>query len=203
MDDCSAPTGMKWRDEDMPPKVKITKKMVADASFEVVRAKGHENLNARTISEYLGCSTQPVLYTFKTVDEIREAAYEMADRCHTEYIMPKETDENPMLALGLNYVRFGHEEKNLFRFLFQTDKFGGKDIGALLRDPGLSGILEVMASGLKVGTEQAREMFLTFFCVAHGLASLLANNSMEYDEEQIRKLLENVFFGMVVSRKGM
>ena len=41
--------------------------------------------------------------------------------------MPKDTDENPMLALGLNYVRFGQEEKNLFRFLFQTDKFGGKD----------------------------------------------------------------------------
>lgn len=187
----------------MPPKVKITKKMVADASFEVVRANGHENLNARTISEYLGCSTQPVLYTFKTVDEIREAAYEMADRYHTEYISPKETDENPMLALGLNYVRFGQEEKNLFRFLFQTDKFGGKDIGELLSDPGLSGILEVMAKGLAVSTEQAREMFLTFFCVAHGLASLLANNSMEYDEAGSKKMLENVFFGMVSSRKGM
>ena len=178
----------------MPPKVKITKKMVADASFEVVRANGHENLNARTISEYLGCSTQPVLYTFKTVDEIREAAY--------EYISPKETDENPMLALGLNYVRFGHEERNLFRFLFQTDKFGGKDIGALLNDPELSGILEVMAKGLAVSTEQAREMFLTFFCVAHGLASLLANNSMEYDEAGSKKMLENVFFGMVASQKG-
>ena len=186
----------------MPPKAKITKKMVADASFEVVRANGHENLNARTISEYLGCSTQPVLYTFKTVDEIREAAYEMADRYHTEYISPKETDVDPMLALGLNYVRFGHEEKNLFRFLFQTDKFGGKDIGTLMSDPGLSGIMEVMAVGLKVNTEQARDMFLTFFCVAHGMASLLANNSMEYDEEQIKKMLENVFFGMVASRKG-
>lgn len=187
----------------MPPKVKITKKMVADASFEVVRANGHENLNARTISEYLGCSTQPVLYTFKTVDEIREAAYEMADRYHTEYIFPKEMDENPMLALGLNYVRFGHEERNLFRFLFQTDKFGGKDIGELLSNPGLSGILGVMAKGLAVSTEQAREMFLTFFCVAHGLASLLANNSMEYDEAGSKKMLENVFFGMVSSRKGM
>ena len=187
----------------MPPKVKITKKMVADASFEVVRANGHENLNARTISEYLGCSTQPVLYTFKTVDEIREAAYEMADRYHTKYISPKEMDENPMLALGLNYVRFGHEERNLFRFLFQTDKFGGKDIGELLSDPGLSGILGVMAKGLAVSTEQAREMFLTFFCVAHGLASLLANNSMEYDEAGSKKMLENVFFGMVSSRKGM
>ena len=35
----------------MPPKVKITKEMVADASFEVIRASGHENLNARTIAE--------------------------------------------------------------------------------------------------------------------------------------------------------
>ena len=44
-------------------------------------------------------------------------------------------------------------------------------------------------------------MFLTFFCVAHGLASLLANNSMEYDEAQSRKMLEQVFFGMVASQK--
>ena len=186
----------------MPPKVKITKKMVEDASFEVIRANGHENLNARTIAEFLGCSTQPVLYTFKTVDEIREAAYALADRYHTEFIMPEETDKNPMLALGLNYVRFGFEEKNLFRFLFQTNKFGGKDIGALMSNPELLGILEVMSGGLKVDIEQAREMFLTFFCVAHGLASLLANNSMEYDEEQSKQILENVFFGMVASRKG-
>ena len=57
----------------MPPKVKITKQMIEEASFELIRANGHENLNARAISEHLGCSTQPVLYAFKTVDEIREA----------------------------------------------------------------------------------------------------------------------------------
>ena len=90
----------------------------------------------------------------------------------------------------------------MFRFLFQTNKFGGKDIETLLGDPALSGILEVMAGGLKADVEQAREMFLTFFCVAHGLASLLANNSMEYDEEQIQKMLDNVFLGMAASRKG-
>ena len=186
----------------MPPKVKITKKMVVDASLEVIRASGHENLNTRTISEYLGCSTQPVLYSFKTVDEIREAAYVIADEYHTEFIKPKDTDENPMLTLGLNYVRFGQEEKNLFRFLFQTDKFGGKDVAHLLADPGLSEIMGIIAEGLRVDIEQAKEMFLTFFCVAHGMASLLANNSMEYDEEQCRKMLENVFFGMTAARKG-
>ena len=186
----------------MPPKVKITKEMVADASFEIIRAKGHENLNARTISEYLGCSTQPVLYTFKTVDEIREAAYEIADEYHTEFIMPKDTDENPMLALGLNYVRFGQEEKNLFRFLFQTDKFGGKDAAVIMTDPRLSEIMKIIAAGLNADIEQAEEMFLTFFCVAHGMASLLANNSLEYDVGQCRKMLENVFYGMIAARKG-
>ena len=186
----------------MPPKVKITKKMVADASFEIVRASGHENLNARTIAEYLGCSTQPVLYNFTTVDEIREAAYEIADGYHTSFIMPKETDENPMLTLGLKYVRFGYEEKNLFRFLFQTDKFGGMDVTALMSNQNLSDIIKVMAKGLECDMDEAREMFLTFFCVAHGLASLLANNSMDYDEEQSKKMLEYVFFGMLASRKG-
>ncbi len=186
----------------MPPKLKVTRQMVADASVEVIREKGHENLNARTIAEQLGCSTQPVLYSFKTVDEIREAAYAIADAYHSSFILPKETDRNPMLALGVNYVRFGHEERNLFRFLFQTDKFGGKDVGALLSDPALSDVMEVMASGLKVEVEAAREMFLTFFCAAHGLASLLANNSMTYNEAQCEKMLEQVFYGMIASRKG-
>ena len=186
----------------MPPKVKITKQMVADASFEVARARGHENLNARTIAEQLGCSTQPVLYSFKTVDEIRRAAYEIADRYHTDYIMPRGTQEDPMLALGLNYVRFGHEEKNLFRFLFQTDKFGGMDAEALVGDPNLGPVIDVMAKGIGCRADAAREMFFTFFCAAHGLASLLANNSMAYDEKQCREMLEQVFFGMLASRKG-
>ena len=186
----------------MAPKVKVTKQMVADAAFEVIRENGHEALNAKSIANRLGCSTQPVLYSFHTVDEIRQAAYGIADAYHTAFIMPKGTEENPMLAMGLNYVRFGHDERNLFRFLFQTNQFGGKDVGALMADPGLSGILEIMAAGLHVDQDQARDMFLTFFCVAHGLASLLANNSMEYDEAQSRAMLENVFFGMAAARKG-
>lgn len=186
----------------MPPRVRITKQMVIDASVEIIRKHGHESLNARTIAERLNCSTQPVLYNYKTVDEIREAAYAVADQYHTAFIMPKETDGNPMLALGLNYVRFGYEERNLFRFLFQTNKFGGMDVAALMGDPALSGIMDVMAAGLQCGADEAREMFLTFFCVAHGLASLMANNSMEYDEAQSMKMLEEVFFGMIAARKG-
>ena len=187
----------------MPPKVKITRQMILDAAFAVIRESGHENLNARTIAQKLGCSTQPVLYSFKTVDEIREAVYTLSDAFHTESIMPGEGDEgNPLLVMGLKYVRFGYEEKNLFRFLFQTDKFGGMDVSALLSDPAINGVIEVVSAGMGVGREEARELFLAFFAIAHGLASLLANNSMEYDEAQCQKLLGKMFYGMALSRKG-
>ena len=46
----------------MPPKVKITKEMIIDAAFEIARSEGAENINARTVSKKLGCSTQPVMY---------------------------------------------------------------------------------------------------------------------------------------------
>ena len=115
---------------------------------------------------------------------------------------PRESVEPQPLHQDRQDIAEGYEEKNLFRFLFQTDKFGGMDVVSLMGNPELSDIMNVMAVGLGCNEEEAREMFLTFFCVAHGLASLLANNSMEYDEEQSKKMLENVFFGMLASRKG-
>ena len=55
----------------MPPKVKITKEMIIDAAFEIARSEGAENINARTVSKKLGCSTQPVMYHFKTIEELK------------------------------------------------------------------------------------------------------------------------------------
>lgn len=178
----------------MPPKVRVTKEMILNASFDIVRKEGHENLNARRIAERLGCSTQPVLYNFKTVDEIRREVYRIADEYHSGYIMPDEkSKQDSLLALGLNYIRFGYEEPHLFRFLFQTNQFGGMDMDALVNDPQLSAVIGIMAESMKCGEAEAREMFLLFFAAAHGYASLLANNAMEYNEGQSEKMLETMY----------
>ncbi len=111
----------------MPPKAKINREMIIDAAYEIVRESGEENINARNIAEKLGCSTQPVLYVFKTMDEIRECVYQKAAEYHSEYLMQiDESDENPMLVIGKNYIRFSVDERNLFRFLFQSNAFSGR-----------------------------------------------------------------------------
>lgn len=178
----------------MPPKPKINKQMILDASLEIVRKQGHEMINARTIAEKLGCSTQPVMYNFKTIEEIREETYKLADEYHTSFIMPKGDKEyDPLLQLGLNYIRFGYEEKNLFRFLFQTNSFAGLNTHALVSDPGIGEMLKMVSNGFGCTEDEARDVFFNLFISAHGIASLLANNAMEYEEDSFRKVLENTY----------
>jgi len=59
----------------MPTKVKVTKEMIIDAALEVAREDGAENINARTVSQKLDCSTQPVFYHFEKIEDIRIAVH--------------------------------------------------------------------------------------------------------------------------------
>ena len=65
----------------------FTAEMIVDAAVEVVRQSGFERINARTVSEQLHCSTQPVMYYFSTIDSLKRAAYRRTDHLHSEYMM--------------------------------------------------------------------------------------------------------------------
>lgn len=178
----------------MPPKTKISREMILEAAFKLVREEGDEAVNARRIAEYLDCSTQPVMYNFKTIEELRQEVYGMVDKYHTDYIMAVEEEvDSPLLAIGLNYIRFGNEEKNLFRFLFQTNQFSGMDLNALFADPALEGMLKMIAGSMKGDLAAAETLFRKVAVMAHGYASLLANNALEYDEDACSGDLTDVF----------
>lgn len=186
----------------MPAKVKATKEMIIDAAFEVARETGAENINARTVSERLDCSTQPVMYHFATIEALKRAAYEKADHYHSEYLMNIENSKNgAMLGIGMNYIRFAIEEPHLFRFLFQSDFFNGSTLLELIDAEELTPVLLAMQRALGVDIEQTKKIFLTVFLFAHGYASIIANNSLKYDEELIKSHLEQAYRGAILATK--
>ena len=188
----------------MPPKAKITKEMIIKAAFSITRKKGADKITARSISEQLGCSTQPVLYYFSTVDDIKKAVYEEADKYHSDFIMNMENNyENPMLAIGMNYIRFAREEANLFRFLFQSNEFEGTNLLDLTNAEELALIMNVLQQELHVSENEAKEIFRTLFIFVHGYASLFANNAMVYDEAQLINSLTKVYNSIVCTTKGV
>ena len=184
----------------MPAKVKATKEMIINAAFEIARETGAENINARTVSEKLNCSTQPVMYHFATIEELKKAVYEKADFYHSEYLMNiTGNQDGAMLGIGMNYIRFAIEEPHLFRFLFQSNFFSGNTMLELIDAEELVPVLSAMQKSLGMGREQTKKVFLTVFMFAHGYASIIANNSLKYDEEIINSHLDRAYRGAILA----
>ena len=173
--------------------------MIVSAAIEVVRQRGYENINARTVSEQLRCSTQPVMYHFSTIDNLKRAAYRYADQLHTKYLMSTQPGQDPILRIGLNYIRFAVEEPQLFRFLFQS---GYAEEGSLLEMIDSEELLPVRAAmqeGSGLSLEQTNEIFVTVALFAHGYASIIANNHLAFDEKLIAEHLERAWNGAVLA----
>ena len=187
----------------MPPKAKITKEMIVDVAFGIIQREGVDKVTARSISQQLNCSTQPVLYHFATVEDIKKAVYKKADEYHSDYIMNMENDYgDPMLTMGMNYIDFARKERNIFHFLFQSNEFSGASILELLEMEEILPLLTVLQQELELSLEEVKEVFSTLFIFVHGYASLYANNSMIYEEANVISAIENVFEGAICVLKG-
>lgn len=184
----------------MPAKVKVTKEMIIGAAFEITRAEGADHVNARTVSRRLGCSTQPVMYHFATIEDMKRAVYEKLCWFHTEYLMriPEEQGD-VLLGIGLNYIRFAVEEPNLFRFLFQSGFAVESSVLQMVDAKELKPVISAMQGEMKLNEGQTKEVFLTLALFVHGYASIIANNSLEFDEAVVAAHLERVYLGAIAA----
>ena len=183
----------------MPPKSKVTREMIADAAFEIARSLGAEAVNARTVARKLNCSTQPVLYHFATMEELKRAVYSRADRFHTDYLMHASGKLDPLLEIGLNYIRFAIGEPHLFRFLFQSGYAKENNLLEMIDSEELVPVLSAMQEGLELDREKTKSVFLTVALFVNGYDSILANNHLEYDEDLIAAHLERAFIGALLA----
>ena len=183
----------------MPPKARITRDMIIDAAIEVIRNSGFDSLNARTVAAQLHCSTQPVMYHFETIESLKKAAFRKADQIHFAYMMNCPAEQYPVLSIGLNYIRFAVEEPQLFRFLFQSGYARENSLLEMVDSEELLPVLAVMQEGAGLSLEKTKAVFITVAMFAHGYASIIANNHLEYDEKLIAEHLERTWNGAVLT----
>lgn len=184
----------------MPPKSKTTREMVVNAAFDVARTQGAAAISARAVARKLHCSTQPVMSHFPTVEALKRAAYEKADRFHTEYLMDLPRPQTGlMLGIGLNYIRFAIHEPHLFRFLFQSGGAVEHSLLEMVDSQELIPVLSAMGQAMGLPLAQTKEVFITIALFAHGYASILANNALEYDEKTVAAHLERAYRGAILA----
>ena len=176
----------------MPKKPTTTKEAMIEGAFRLIREQGHEALTVRSLASFLGCSTQPIMYQFPNMDQLRNLVYQKADTFHSEYILAA----GDLLEIGLRYVRFAEEEPQLFRFLFQSGRFSGLSMEDLIRAPETAGVLSAVSAEADLAADDAAAFFEPLAALVHGYASLIANNAMKYDPDAIRNALITIAEGL-------
>ncbi len=151
----------------MGPKVKITKEMILDAAFEVAREKGIDAINAKVVAARLHCSTQPVLYNFSAIRELKEAVCDRAWDYLNESIFSKVPKEgNPLREVGTAYVRMARNEPELVKALFQSGLEQKRSFEQISSRMGLQDIMPRFAAWMGIdGTEVQKEWAIRFFMI--------------------------------------
>ena len=178
----------------MAPRVKVTREEIISTAIELVREGGEDSLNARAVASRLGCSTQPVFSNFLSMTELRQA---VADAAYGRYLsfLEREASEGKYpayKAYGMAYVRFAKEERELFKLLFMCDR-GGKPMDET-RDYSESVDMIMKANG--VSRESASHMHLEIWCAVHGIATMTATSFLSFSEEEISRILTDVYQGV-------
>ncbi|MBO6230326.1 MAG: WHG domain-containing protein [Ruminiclostridium sp.] len=180
----------------MAVREKITRKTIVDAGFEIVREQGIEKLNVRGVAARIGCSTQPVMYCYHTADEMKADILERANEYHTEYLARRSADDTDVLiAIGMNYIRFAAEERNLFRFIFLSDMAQNAGITELISADD-SAVVPILAGKYGMSAENAKDTFEALFGAFHGYAAMIAYGMISYDEAHCRKQLNRICGGL-------
>lgn len=187
----------------MPRKASVTRGQILDSATQLVRDSGHERLTARALAARLGCSTQPILYCFASMDDLVRTLYQHVDALHTQALMAGlDKAASPMLQVGLNYVRFAQDEPALFRLLFQSNGLGEQNMTQLIESGELQPLIDVLCAEANILPAQARQVFLTLFACAHGLASMMANNAITLEEQSVADVLYAAFVGAMATEDG-
>jgi AcrR family transcriptional regulator len=178
----------------MPPKVKITKKDIIEASLDLIRGEGAESLNARSIATRLNCSTQPIFSNFATMEELqKEVVLSAYDLYLGALKREEESGKYPKYkSYGMAYVRFAKEEKELFKLLFMCDRKGKEFVPTSDFEASVEAIMK--SNNLK--KEKAELMHLEMWTCVHGIGSMLATSFLELDFELISRMLSDVYQGI-------
>ena len=181
----------------MPPKVKIDKESILEAAVDILREQGENSLHAREIAKRLGCSIQPIFSNYENMADLKEKVKKRGEEIYNGYMQQgMETHRIPFLGMGMGYILFAKEEKNLFRLLFMSNELQGNELRGLVQGEDNQQILSLISGMTGLSLDSSENLFLSIWLITHGMAAMVATNDLELGEEEVEMILMNAFTGI-------
>ncbi len=177
----------------MARKEQITKQMITEGAFQLLREQGSQMVTARKLAAYIGCSTQPVFRAYQNMEELNKELLNKAKEFYEEYCRNfKRESDVPFVDLGLCYIQFARDELNLFKLLFLSehdeentmyDLINGNEHGFVIRELRRIPDLDMNHAGV---------IFMKIFIFIHGMACMTTSGEFDLTNEEVIPMLTEV-----------
>ncbi len=173
---------------------KINRKLILEGAFNLLRDKGHNATNARSIAEVVGCSVQPIYSYYKNMEELMEELYVYSKTFYLEFVNISSDISNTFEEAGKSHIRFAREERNLFQFLFTSDYTRLGSFNELYEQFGKEEVTKFISKTWKIEENKAKELYTNMMIYTHGIASLIGNSSYGLSDEEIFNMVDKACF---------
>lgn len=181
---------------------KVTREMIIEAGLRVLREDGFESINARSIANKAGFSTQPIYKEFANMEELKDILREEARKLHTQMIQDYIVNQNVFeyMAYGLGFVKFAREEKQFFRYLYLDGFMDNRPV----EDVNWENIIEAMMKGFGWDRQTCEKFHMDMSLYTYGLAIMAYIGTTVMSDDEIRECLNRQYEALysIYGKKG-
>lgn len=179
----------------MARKEMITKQMLLDSAFAMLRKNGPETVTARKLALETGCSTQPIFRIYKNMDELYEELFQSARSFYEDYFDQNyKQNDTPFVGLGLAYISFAQKETNVFKLLFLTPHGEEQTMYDMVNGSNHQGfVIKEIKRIPNLDADKVGTIFMKIFTFIHGMACMAVSGEFDLDEGEIRQMISDAY----------
>ena len=180
----------------MARKEQISKQMILDGAFDLVRTSGIEMLTARKLAAHISCSTQPIFRVYSNMEELSNEVFVKAKAFYEEFCLEfEQKDDTPFVDLGLCYISFAKKELNLFKLLFLTPHDDENTMYDLINGAQNGFVIKQLRRIKNLDMNKAGDIFMKVFIFMHVMACMAICGELDLTTEEILPTLKETIEG--------
>ncbi|MFR1722491.1 TetR/AcrR family transcriptional regulator [Emergencia timonensis] len=184
------------------PKQKITKEMIIETAFEIVRKEGLENLLVKNIAAKLNCSVQPIYSYCANMEGVKQELVARTAKFIREYVAARIDKKDYFRSTGRSYLKFAKDEPNLFQLYFLRQQPDVYTLDDLYRKESSQQVGIFIAESLGIGIEQAKALHLHMIIYVMGISAMAASTNIDVEGEDIQNQLDMAYNTFLAQLKG-
>lgn len=172
----------------MGRKTQITKEIILETALQMLIRDGYSAITIKTLAAEIGCSTQPIVWHFETMNGFRRAFLDYCiDFAKSRFTVWNGSLDELLAETARGYITIACNMPHLFRFVFVDNKEDCKasDVVQKLQLDNTKKIISLLCEEKGLTEAQATAFLMNYEFYIHGIASYTASGFVYYPEEEI------------------